>query len=552
MKRITIFLLLTLILSLLPFHSKKTYSTTQSIKVLPLLIDFTDSPHLRTSVEMSDFFFSNKEGDKSLRNYYLEVTNGTLDFCPGKYGAGDWIKMPRKKAEYNRDGSVAKLAKDVMAILEKKGVDLSEYDNDGDKFVDYCIFIQAGDPIQYSGSNVFWPHSYAFQENIGYNGTRVYRYNMTSEIFMANKLSPLQIICHEFYHYLGGWDLYSYTKQSSSNAVGPWDIMAESNSFHIFGLSGFSRNYLGWLKPEIIKDPGTYELNSIAGKGVKRLYRINIPGTKEYFLLENRFRTGVDAWWEGVPDEGLVIYHVDGNIPVGFQFNDGPPDLKHFAVWVEDPGAGMNKKDAAYSLEDNQIAFTPTTNPDSQNYAKDSQPAIFITDISRSGETISFKVDFKYTDPYISINPEKLDFGKVQKGYKKTITIDVDNIGASTLRATFKGSEDWIIPLRKETLGNQETNEILVDTSLLPLGKKKGKLIISSNGGEINVPISVEVVEKQGDINLDGKIDKYDMVILLDAFGSKKGEEKFKPEADFVQDGIININDLVILLRNLD
>jgi hypothetical protein len=42
------------------------------------------------------------------------------------------------------------------------------------------------------------------------------------------------------------------------------------------------------------------------------------------------------------------------------------------------------------------------------------------------------------------------------------------------------------------------------------------------------------------------------MVILLDAFGSKKGEEKFKPEADFVQDGIININDLVILLRNLD
>lgn len=552
MKQIAIFLLLSVGLSIIPLHPQKTYSTVTSVKVLPLLIEFSDSPHLRTSEEMNDFFFSNKEGDKSLRNYYLELTNGTFDFIPGKYEAGDWIKLPRKKADYNKDGSVSKLAKDVMTYLEKKGVDLAEYDNDGDKFVDYCIFIQAGDPIQFSGSHVFWPHSYAFQENIGYNGTRIYRYNMTSEIFMANKLSPLQIICHEFYHYLGGWDLYSYTKQSSSNAVGPWDIMAESNSFHIFGLSGFSRNYLGWLKPEIISESGVYELNAIAGKGSKRLYRINIPETKEYFLLENRYRTGIDSWWEGVPDEGLVIYHIDGNIPITHQFNDGPPDKNHFAVWVEDPGAGLNKKDAAFSLEDNQTSFTPNTNPDSRNYNKDSQPAIFITEISKSGETISFKVEFKFIDPKITVNPEKLDFGKVQKGFKKSLMVDIGNVGVSTLRAKFSTSENWIVPKSLETIGNNETIEIIVNTELLPFGKKKGKLFISSNGGELVVPVSVEVIEKQGDINLDGKIDKYDMVILLDAFGSKKGEEKFKPEADFVQDGKINIDDLVVLLRNLD
>lgn len=552
MKRCTFFLLIALLMSFLPIQPIKTFSRVLNLKVLPLLIEFQDSPHLRTSDEMNDFFFSNKEGDKSLRNYYLEVTNGELDFIPGKYAAGEWIKMPRKKADYNKDGTVAKLAKDVFDILKKQNVDLSEYDNDGDKFVDYCIFVQAGDPIQYSGSNVFWPHSYAFREDIGYDGTRVYRYNMTSEIFMSNKLSPLQIICHEFYHYLGGWDLYSYTKQSSSNAVGPWDIMAESTSFHIFGLSGFSRNYLGWLKPKLIEETGTYELNAIAGKGDNRFYRINIPGTKEYFLLENRFRVGIDAWWEGVPDEGLVIYHVDGNIPPDFRFNDGSPDYPHFAVWVEDPGAGLNKKDAAFSLEDNQIALTPFTKPDSQNYDKNSQPAIFITDISGSGETISFNLEIKYTDPVITINPEKLDFGKLQKGFKKSMTIDIENIGTSTLRAKFAGSESWIIPKLKETFGNQEKNEILINSESLSIGKKKGKLIITSNGGEISIPIYVEIVEKQGDINLDGKIDKYDMVILLDAFGSKKGEEKFKPEADFVQDNVINISDLVILLRNLD
>ena len=130
--------------------------------------------------------------------------------------------------------------------------------------------------------------------------------------------------------------------------------------------------------------------------------------------------------------------------------------------------------------------------------------------------------------------------------------VDIGNDGVSTLRAKFSTSENWIVPKSLETIGNNETIEIIVNTELLPFGKKKGKLFISSNGGELVVPVSVEVIEKQGDINLDGKIDKYDMVILLDAFGSKKGEEKFKPEADFVQDGKINIDDLVVLLRNLD
>ncbi|MDD3428165.1 MAG: hypothetical protein PHR42_04440, partial [Caldisericia bacterium] len=54
----------------------KIQSAPTNIKILPILMDFTDQPHQRTASEMYDYFFSNKEGERSLRNYYLEVTNG--------------------------------------------------------------------------------------------------------------------------------------------------------------------------------------------------------------------------------------------------------------------------------------------------------------------------------------------------------------------------------------------------------------------------------------------------------------------------------------------
>ena len=130
--------------------------------------------------------------------------------------------------------------------------------------------------------------------------------------------------------------------------------------------------------------------------------------------------------------------------------------------------------------------------------------------------------------------------------------LKITNVGVGTLRTTFTIDESWILATPAQITGNEETIEIFVDTELLPIGKKKGRLIVDSNGGTINVPVTVEVVDKEGDLNMDGVIDKYDLVMLLDAFGTKKGEEKYNPMADFNQDDIINLSDLAVLLRNLD
>jgi len=550
-KKVFLSLILSIIfvLSLLvTFNSEPVKSAPTLIKILPILMDFADQPHQRTAQEMYDYFFSNKEGDKSLRNYYLEVTNGAVDFIPGSYGVGDWILMPLKKKEYAQRGDLSSLMRDVFDKLKEKRVNLREYDNNGDGNIDHTIFVQAGDPRYYGGS-FFWLHKSWASGKIGYDGVYVFEYIMTAEIFYADKMAPLQGICHEFYHDLGGWDLYSYT--GSGIAVGPWDIMAESTSYKIFGLSGFSRSYLGWLSPKKITKNGTYEIDALCSNGNNRLYRIDIPGTKEYFLIENRYLMGIDSWWQGVPDQGLVIYHIDGAITPTHRFNDGPPRFPHFAVWVEDAGNVKGKIDAAYCAEDNQTEFTPFTVPDSFDYAKKCRPAIFITNISNSGEKMTFKVEFKYLEPKLKIEPEEIDFGKIEKGMKKEKTIKIINEGTSTLHVSLSSREKWISFDRTEIFGNEEVVKVIVDGSKLDIGRRRGFIDAESNGGSAKIEVVAELVEKLGDINGDRKIDKSDLRYIENSFGYKKGEKGYNESADLNEDGIINILDLFIVAKNL-
>ena len=237
-------------LSLVAGPVKIAKSAPKKIKLLPLLLNFSDDSFQRQPSEIHDFFFGDKPEDRSLRNYYMEVSNETLEFIPGSYDVGDWIKMPNKKIDYAKGGSVSNLLKDAFEILTKKGLNFNEYDQNRDGYIDYTIIVQSGDPMQGYVGSIFWLHYAPYKLGTYVSeGLRVGEYNMTAEKFKGDKTAPLQGICHEFYHYQGGMDLYSYT--GTDGSVGPWDIMAEDR-WSNFGLGGFSRDFLGWLKPIVI------------------------------------------------------------------------------------------------------------------------------------------------------------------------------------------------------------------------------------------------------------------------------------------------------------
>jgi hypothetical protein len=53
-----------------------------------------------------------------------------------------------------------------------------------------------------------------------------------------------------------------------------------------------------------------------------------------------------------------------------------------------------------------------------------------------------------------------------------------------------------------------------------------------------------------GDINMDGKTNLLDLVLLANAYGSTPGAPGWNPNADVNRDGSVNLPDLVLLAKN--
>jgi hypothetical protein len=166
-------------------------------------------------------------------------------------------------------------------------------------------------------------------------------------------------------------------------------------------LCGYSKMAMGWLKPVVITEPGVYTVNCLTETAENSLYRIDIPGAKEFFLVENRRRYGTDSWDRGISDEGLVITHVDGELERYVRYGSYNFNIvkdNHCAICVEDAGADRKTKaDAAFSAEDGQTRFGPDTTPSSLPYSPDkthkADKAIAITEVSKSGSQMTFRVD---------------------------------------------------------------------------------------------------------------------------------------------------------------
>jgi len=55
-------------------------------------------------------------------------------------------------------------------------------------------------------------------------------------------------------------------------------------------------------------------------------------------------------------------------------------------------------------------------------------------------------------------------------------------------------------------------------------------------------------VKMYGDVDANGHIDLFDLAAAALAFGSRPGEERWNPQADLIQDGIVNVFDLTVVM----
>ncbi len=312
-----------------------------SRKALVLLVDFSDKPHSYSSSEFTQLLFN--DGTGSMKDYYNKVSYGefSLDGV-----AAEWVRAPHPYSYYcNKEnsphgfgdypGNVFGLVEDAVKLADAN-VDFSQFDLDGDGYVEALFVVHSGAGAEESGdSNVIWSHKSSFgdahevipaiPEFVEVDGVKVNVYSMEPES-LKNAMITIGVFCHEFGHVLGLPDLYDI--DYSSVGVGNFCIMASgswlgnptgSSPAHFCAWCKYA---VGWIEPIALERNGTMEIKNAQIQAVANsptVYRLlenpsgtsdwlQGSGTGEYFLVENRQQIGYDSY---IPGGGLLILHID-------------------------------------------------------------------------------------------------------------------------------------------------------------------------------------------------------------------------------------------------
>lgn len=310
-----------------------TFPTTGKQKAIVILVEYTDvkfrvsDPHDYFSRLLNEEGFSDYEATGSARDYYLKSSEGKFDIDFDVYGP---VTLPHAQAYYGsngmggRDGvNASMMVVDACDILDKE-VDFTLYDRDNDGVIDNVFLFYAGQGEDSGGgSDAVWPHSADAPRGHAYDGKHLQSYGCTNEwVPRPGGARPdgIGAFCHEFGHVLGLPDLYKTANTGSEPFTpGGWSLMdrgAHNNERRTPpALDLFSRNALGWWEPRLLESPATCILNPLttAGEG----YMIPGNGSNDFYLIENRQRTGWDAY---VPGHGLLVWHVDYDPEVWARF----------------------------------------------------------------------------------------------------------------------------------------------------------------------------------------------------------------------------------------
>ncbi len=305
--------------------------TMGSPRIPIILVNYTD---IRFVDEDPVTTFQNQFNEKpmSCLHYFESQSRGL--FSP-QFDILGPVDLPNDRAFYGSNKRVFGTDVDEQlgtmiydACTGLNGVDFSDYDNDGDGFVDVVVVLYAGvgeAQAWYSVPECVWPCQWDMQEALDWDcsttgpfqldGVTINRFAVFNELEgsydNSTEIDGVGTFCHEFGHCLGLPDFYP-TNGGNYYGMSTWDIMDNGcylNGGHTpAGYTSYERHFMGWMDL-IDATPSTQytlaPLNTDEGTAVKVT---NDANPDEYYLLEYRTKTGWDAYIAG---EGIMVLHVD-------------------------------------------------------------------------------------------------------------------------------------------------------------------------------------------------------------------------------------------------
>ena len=302
-------------------------------RFLVFLIEFSDvtfkvnNPKEAFSNLLNQRGYSANNGTGSVRDYYYDQSTGQFDPVFDVLGP---FKVSGKMADYGgnddngSDTDPGAALKQACALAHAQGLNFSDYDLNGDGYVDNIYFFYAGySEAEGGGEDTIWPHASALygKNATSYDGVQVGRYACSSEFkgTSGERMGGIGTFCHEFGHVLGLPDFYDTDYKENGSSDGLLDFSLMSGGPYNNGgntppnLNAIERNLLGWMgAPTKLTDNCSITIPAITNN-VAYITQTSTDG--EYFLYEVRDGSGWDAHirrksGQSAP-KGLLMYHID-------------------------------------------------------------------------------------------------------------------------------------------------------------------------------------------------------------------------------------------------
>jgi len=279
---------------------------------------------------------------------------------------------------------------------------------------------------------------------------------------------------------------YCYNEVENCAEVDLWSCFNCPNPVHLYGYDCATINC---VPPETIiekkvKDPETNEwveetfqfVNETVTFKIELKYYGNYNLTDveivEHLPLITYFNNNTNAAPTNVSDDGKTIWW-NLSEPV----EDGEPLVIIFDAFVwgstgDCEVCGINLVE--YSAEESS------------------------TYIPFSGEDTAKIITDYYDDPLLTYSPNYVDFGEHDQGWTGSSTFEIWNAGDQTLTYTLSETLDWIqiSPTSGSSTGEHDTITVSVVNTQNIYGYFSGNILISSNGGNGNVHVTIYLHEK--------------------------------------------------------
>ena len=313
-------------------HRAAPELTVGSKHFLVMLIEFSDlgfstsDAHDRFYDMLNKKGYSANGGTGSAHDYYYDQSMGVFDPVFDVIGP---VKVGGKMADYGGDDSDGRdkdpaglLAAACSTAVAQNMVDFSEYDLDGDGYIDNIFFYYAGfSEAEGATSDAIWPHASGIYGGTAYNGVKIGSYACSAELrgTSGHKMTGIGVFCHEFGHVLGLPDFYDTDGEENGEGPGLMDFSLMSGGCYNNdlcsppNLGAIERNMLGWMAdPEPWTEEGIKTIPAITSNVA---YSTPTNNEGEYFVYEVRDGTGWDAYiryrsLDPAP-RGMLVYHVD-------------------------------------------------------------------------------------------------------------------------------------------------------------------------------------------------------------------------------------------------